>query len=112
MSDDPFTAAAAAVRGVAETVKEVVKDVEKVIFSASATAEGHKIEAQAAGRQQELGAVGPDRPSGPGAGADAASDHSSILPPEAQTDGPWPFGRPDTADLPGAFTGWTEGYGH
>ena len=81
-----------AARMINDVVKTVREEVEKQTSLVQAGAEARQIEADGRAKQQELAGEASEAPHLAGAGTD--------LPPEAQVDGPWTFGRPDAADVP------------
>jgi hypothetical protein len=90
-------AAGQAVREMASAVKEVIQESRKHLSNAEAEATGRHLEGEAGAEQRAL--ESPESTTGahdwyePG-------DTQGGLPPEAQTDGPWPLGRPDLSDNP------------
>ena len=78
-------------RALADAVKEVTQEGRRQLSNMTAEATGHHLESEARTEQREL--------ESPEYGATADDWYepgdAQALPLEAQSDGPWPFGRPD-----------------
>lgn len=85
------------IREMTNTVKEVVREGKKHLSNAAAEATGRHLESEARTEQHDLESldVSPDVHDWYEPG-DAQS-----LPLEAQSDSPWPFGRPDLPNTTG-----------
>lgn len=93
-------AAFGVVHQIGNAIKEVREEIEKKVSNATAEAQGRKIEGEITAEQRDLRSDGIGERSGEAQREYRTGDE---LPPQAQTDGHWPFGQPDTAARPGPF---------